>query len=84
MGKTADGKDVRFTVKPDALYIHVFTDDLPEKLQIQNLQIPENALVQMLGDGSYLPWQQNGAGLTISVPTVAKAEPVTVFKVILA
>lgn len=84
VGKTADGKDVRFTVKPDALYIHVFTDDLPEKLQIQNLQIPENALVQMLGDGSYLPWQQNGAGLTISVPTVAKAEPVTVFKVILA
>lgn len=82
--KTVDGSDVRFTVKPDALYIHVFTDSLPEKIQISDLQIPENALVQMLGDGRYMPWEQSGADLSISVPAVANVEPVTVFKVILA
>lgn len=84
VGKTADGQEVRYTVKPDALYVSVFTQELPQSVQIQDLQIPENALVQLLGTGKYLNWTQEGADLKICVPADASQEPVMVFKVILA
>lgn len=83
-GKTADGKEVRFTQKEDALYAMVMAESLAEETIIEDLQIPENALIQLLGSGQYLEWKQEGNDLRIAKPANAPEEPVCVFKVTIA
>lgn len=79
-GKTADGREVRYTEKPDALYVFVFGSELPEKVTVKDLEIPEGSTVELLGNNKKVSWSQEGADLVIT-PEDYPDEPVHAFKI---
>jgi alpha-L-fucosidase len=79
-GTTGDGKEVRYTEKPDALYVSVLSADLPEKVVIKDLEIPAGSSVELLGNKAKLTWSQDGKDLCIHAAGCPD-EPVHVFKI---
>ncbi|CUX38522.1 alpha-L-fucosidase [Clostridium sp. C105KSO13] len=60
-GITADGLGVRYTEKPDALYVFILSSEISTELTIKNLEIPKDSRILLLGDGSSLEWEQSGS-----------------------
>ncbi len=79
-GKTADGREVRYTQKPDALYVSVFGAELPKEITIKALEIPKDSVVELLGNHTKAAWSQKDGDLVIR-PEGCPDEPVHVFKV---
>lgn len=77
---TAEGLQVRYTEKPDALYISILSEQLPEELTIQNLEIAAGSQIVFLGKGSTQEWEQEDNNLKIKI-TDYPDEPVHVFKI---
>lgn len=79
-GKTADGREVRYTVKPDALYVFVFGSELSGEITIKDLEIPKDSVIELLGNNKKAAWSQKEGDLVIS-PEGCPDEPVHVFKI---
>lgn len=66
-------KQVFFTRKPDALY--AITAGWPgERLVLRNVQVPDNAIVTLLGIDGALRTQRDGTTLTIESPALGPDE----------
>ena len=67
-GKTADGKDVRFTQKGNALYAMIMNEELSGNVEILDLEIPANSTVTLLGCDEKLAWKQNENSVVVTLP----------------
>jgi len=68
VGKTAEGIDVRFTAKHDALYAILLARPSGSEAVIEELTAPEGASVTLLGAEGELDHRAEGGGLAISLP----------------
>ncbi len=68
-GRTAEGQEVRFTRKADALYAILMEVPRSEEVSIESLRAPEGMRVELLGQsvaqGEPLEWEQDGSGIKI-------------------
>ena len=67
-GKTTDGKEIRFTKKDTNLYAMIMNEDISKTVEIKDLEIPENAVLTLLGTEDILEWKQSGENLVIELP----------------
>ncbi len=67
-GKTTDGKEIRFTKKDTNLYAMIMDEDISKTVEIKDLEIPENAVLTLLGTEDILEWKQSGENLVIELP----------------
>ncbi|MEV6110810.1 alpha-L-fucosidase [Streptomyces sp. NPDC051940] len=77
------GEDLRFTVKPDAFYIHSLAAPSSKLVVEAPVPVRPGDRISMLGHGRPLTWSVSGRSLVIDVPAAARAagEHVWVFKV---
>ncbi|MBN1579952.1 MAG: alpha-L-fucosidase [Anaerolineae bacterium] len=80
-GTTGDGMGVRFTTKGDVLYAIVLGVPSSEHLIIQNLTVAERSTIRMLGSSDVLPWQQDGADLSMALPDEIAASCAVAFRI---
>ena len=67
-GKTTQGLDLRFTRGRHALYATLLGTPAESEIDIQGLEAPATASIQLLGQNQSLPWRQAGADLRIQLP----------------
>ncbi len=67
-GKTADGIDIRYTRKEDALYAILMAAPRARVLTIPGLAAAPNTAIHLLGTELTLEWRQYGEELVISLP----------------
>ena len=66
-GRRADGRGngVRFTSKPDCLFVILMETPRGPEVTIENLRAAEGMRVELLGDDKPLDWEQAGNGLMV-------------------
>ena len=67
-GITKDQKQVRFTQKGKNLYVMIMDECISDLVSIRELEIPQNAVVTLLGEDGSLNWRQEGKDLVVEVP----------------
>jgi len=67
-GKTADGTEVRYTQKEEALYAIVLGQRQGDRVHIVDLPVPDGVTVTLLGKDEPAPWEREGDGITVSLP----------------
>lgn len=67
-GETTDGKEVRFTKKDTNLYAMIMEEEISKTVEIKDLEIPENAVLTLLGAEGVLDWKQSGKNLVVELP----------------
>jgi len=67
-GRTADGVDIRYTRKGDALYAILMDAPRPGPLVLPGLKPVSGASIQLLGCEGDLSWRQQADRLIIDVP----------------
>jgi alpha-L-fucosidase len=67
-GKTADGIDVRFTRKGDALYAILLAKPGAATVTLDSVAAPQGASVTLLGREGALEHQAEGGNLTVTLP----------------
>jgi alpha-L-fucosidase len=67
-GETADGQQVRFTRKADALYAVILAEPKGNTVIIRNLAPKQGTTLTMLGAKDPLVWTQQGPDLFVSLP----------------
>ncbi len=80
-GDTLDNIGVRYTQKPDALYVLLLDKPKETQITIQSLRIGTNSKIQLLNQENNLDWEQEGENLTISIPEDLVDSPAYVFKI---
>ncbi len=66
--RTADGVEVRFTRKPDAVYAFLLSRPKSSAITIESIYTGRETTIQLLGTGSRLKWSQQGKDLRIELP----------------
>jgi alpha-L-fucosidase len=72
---TSDRIGVRFTQKQGNLDATLLDTPAAAEITIQDLQIPGNAQIHLLGDSAALSWTQDGSHLTVTLPTTLPQSP---------
>lgn len=74
-GITTEGIEVRFTQKPDSLF--VFLLDIPKEstITIKSLDLADNAIIKWLGYNEAIKWVKKNEDLTINVPKTLEKSP---------
>ena len=74
--RTFKQNNIWFSRKQDhsALYAFV-TDEMPKKLEIENLKIPLNTKIEMLGSSQTLLWKDSDNGIAILIPDDLRKNP---------
>ena len=67
-GITKDQKQVRFTQKGKNLYVMIMDECISDLVSIRELEIPQNAVVTLMGEDGSLNWRQEGKDLVVEVP----------------
>ncbi len=67
-GKTADGKDIRFTQKDDALFAIILGSISGPEVSIESLTCAPDTTISLSGHDKALDWRQNGSRITVSLP----------------
>jgi len=67
-GKTADGVDVRFTRKSDALYAFLLDRPKGSTVTLEGVSTAPSTTISLLGTGGNLRWSPEGKDLEISLP----------------
>ncbi len=68
-GKTADGTQIRFTKKQDALYAILLDKPKTNTVTIQSLVGSPDTQIRLLGSDQNLNWSQQGTDIVITLPT---------------
>jgi len=66
--RTADGKDVRFTQKGDALFAVVLDGPKPGNVSIESLKLIPETTIHLLGHDKHLTWRQDGNSIIFTLP----------------
>ncbi len=69
-GKTADGTDVRFTVKGSKLYAILLRKPATQQITLVNVKASAGTAVRLLGSPDTLKWSTNGQDLSVTLPKV--------------
>ena len=72
-GRTADGIDVRFTRRGDAVYAILLGRPKGARVTLENLTAAPGAAVEVLGAGASV-WKQNGRNLEVAWPHLPESE----------
>lgn len=80
-GKTIDNVDVRYTQKPETLYVFLLDKPKQDHIIIKSLGIKKNSEIQLLGQNSNLDWNQEGENLKISLKQNLEDLPVFTLKI---
>ncbi|MEP7267968.1 MAG: hypothetical protein ABI844_10105, partial [Saprospiraceae bacterium] len=68
------GDHIRFTQSKDGLTKFIFLFEFPmEKMIIENMVLPTNATIQMLGDNAHLQGKQMGENVELILPESLKS-----------
>jgi len=67
-GKTTGGVDVRFTRKGDVIYAILFAKPKGREVTIESLDVPDGAMVSLLGAAGNLDHRAEGGNLTVTLP----------------
>ena len=67
-GKTADGTEVRYTQKGEALYVIVLGPREDGQVRIEDLPVPDGAKISLLGEDGAASWEREGDGITVTLP----------------
>jgi alpha-L-fucosidase len=67
--KTADGGEVRFTKKGDAVYVILLDKPKSAQVTIQSLLASDKMTVALLGSSGALQWSQQGRDLAVTLPS---------------
>jgi hypothetical protein len=70
-----EGEYIRFTISKDGNTQYIFLFDFPAegKINISKIDIPEKAIISMLGNKKNLKWKKTNAGYEIMIPAELKA-----------
>ena len=70
-----EGENIRFTKSKDGNTQYVFMFDFPAegKINISKIDIPEKAIINMLGSKKNLKWKKTSKGYEIMIPAELKA-----------
>jgi alpha-L-fucosidase len=79
-GKATDGLDVRFTSKPDSLFAVLMEAPRGPEVTIESLKAPDGMVVELLGDGQPLDWEQSGNNVTVRLGGRQPDGPAVCFK----
>ncbi len=80
-GETADGTEVRFTRKGDAVYVIVLGAPEAGPLVIRGLELARRSVVELLGFRSPLSWEQHTDGVAITLQGPLAAGPAHSFRI---
>jgi len=64
-GKTADGAEVRFTSKSDALYAILMETPRGPEVTIESLRAAGEMRIELLGSDEPIAWEQAGSGINV-------------------
>jgi len=67
-GQTADGLDVRFTQKADALYATVLGEPKGTAITLKSVMLQPGSEVVLLGNTQPLKWKQAGEDVAVTLP----------------
>ena len=73
--ETADGIDVRFTRKSDALYAIVLRMPYGVSVTIPGIALRDDASVELLGYRAPLAWRREGDGVAVELPAALASAP---------
>jgi alpha-L-fucosidase len=79
--ETTDEIGVRFTQKPNALYVIILDKPKTSEITIKSLRIDEFAKISLFGIEGTLEWTQQDENLTIKVPEKLEDFPAYTFKI---
>jgi alpha-L-fucosidase len=79
-GRTADGREIRFTCKGDALYAIVLETPRTTEVVLQDLHLGAGATVHLLGYDEPLRWEQTGHDVAVRLPHPLARGPACAFR----
>jgi alpha-L-fucosidase len=67
-GRTSDGQQIRFTQRNGTLYAILMDVPRSTELSIEDVSVPSDAVLTLLGQPRVLDWRQEGSRLVVSLP----------------
>ncbi len=80
-GKTSQGIDIRFTQKNSCLYATLLGTPTELQFVIEDLVIPSNCTIQVLGQSDVAKWKQVSSDLCITLPHILLDAPAHSIKI---
>lgn len=80
-GKTSQGIDIRFTQKNNCLYATLLGTPTEPQFVIEDLVIPSNCTIQVLGQSDVAKWKQVSSDLSITLPHILLDAPAHSIKI---
>ena len=74
-GRTSDGREVRFTARPDALYAHLFGAIPSGELMIEGKDLPSPHRVTLVESDQTCAYRRSDEGLLVQLPEWRSSHP---------